>query len=148
MTAHPFPGPDEIRGVEHAAVIDLMTHDPQTDEVEIVMFEPRPWDAGEAQLYELQEKMNAYLSFALDGELADTYPQLVGKPLRVVLRCRAEPPAPAVEFLAAVREQIALQGIDLEVRYAEPGEDAIEGTAPSVPQSAPPCGACGCHPAG
>ena len=137
MTAYAFPQPDEIRGIAHPAVIDLMTHDPKTDEVELVMFEARPWEEGEAQLFELQEKMNAYLSFALDGEFAETYPGLIGKPLRVVLRCRAEPPAPAVEFLAAVREQIALQGIDLEVRYADPapGESSC-GTG------------CGCHPAG
>ena len=83
------------------------------------MFEARPWSDDEAQLFELQEKMNAYLSFALDGEFAETYPQLVGKPLRVVLRCRTIPPTAAVEFLAKVREQIGLQGIDLEVRYAE-----------------------------
>ena len=117
MSAHAFPRPGERRGVSHPEVIDLLTHDPRNDQVELVMFEARPW-TGEAQLFELQEKLNAYLSFALDGEFAETYPQLVGKPLRVVLRCRAAPPAPAVELLAKVREQIALQGIDLEVRYA------------------------------
>jgi len=94
-----------------------MTHDEKTGEVELVMFEPRAWDGGEEQLFQLQEKMNAYLSFALDGEFAETYPQLVKQPLRVVLRCLDAPPAEAVEFLAAVREQIAFQGIDLEVRY-------------------------------
>jgi len=136
MSAYSFPSPGETRGVEHAAVIDLMTHDAHSDEVELVMFEPRAWAGGEAQLFELQEKMNAYLSFALDGEFAETYPQLVEKPLRVVLHCQTEPPPAAVEFLAAVREQIALQGIDLAVRYREPGD-------------AEACGhGCGCHPAG
>lgn len=118
MNVHAFPGPGERRGISHPEVIDLMTHDASSGEVELVMFEARPWSGGEGQLFELQEKMNAYLSFALDGEFAETYRQLVGKPLRVVLRCRTAPPAPAVEFLAKVREQIALQGIDLEVRYA------------------------------
>ena len=136
MSAHAFPSAGEKRGVEHAAVIDLMTHDATTEQVELVMFEPRPWDGGETQLFELQEKMNAYLSFALDGELAETYPQLVDQPLRVVLRCRAEPPPAAVEFLATVREQIALQGIDLEVRYADAPEGESRGTG------------CECHPSG
>ena len=102
-----------------------MTHDAKTDAVELVMFEPRAWDGGPEQLFQLQEKMNAYLSFALDGELAESYPQLVGKPLRVVLRCVDAPPSEAVEFLASVRGQIAFQGIDLEVLHQ--GESGCGG---------------------
>ena len=124
LNAHTLPQPGEQRGIEHTGVIDLMTHDARTGEVELVMFEPRAWDGGEEQLFQLQEKMNAYLSFALDGEFAETYPQLAGQPLRVVLRCLDVPPPEAVEFLAAVREQIAFQEIDLEVRYRG---DEIEG---------------------
>jgi hypothetical protein len=112
-----FPAPGEQRGVEHTAVIDLLTHDPGTGQVELVMFEPRTWHGGEAQLFQLQEKLNAYLSFALDGEMAEAYPNLADKPLCVVLRCVEAPPLGAVEFLSQVREQIALQGIALEVRY-------------------------------
>lgn len=122
MSPHTFPQPGERRGIEHAGVIDLITHDPASGQVELVMFEPRAWGGGEEQLFQLQEKMNAYLSFALDGELAEAHPELVNKPLRVVLRCVELPPPPAVEFLTHVREQIALQGIDLEVRYAREGE--------------------------
>jgi hypothetical protein len=102
-------------------VIDLLTHDPSSGQVELVMFEPRPWDGEEEQLFQLQEKLNAYLSFALDGEMAEAHPELMDKPLRVVLRCVDAPPSDAVEFLTHVREQIALQGIDLEVRYAREG---------------------------
>ena len=127
---HAFPTPDERRGVEHTGVIDLIGHDAANGRVELVMFEPRAWGGGEEQLFELQEKLNAYLSFALDGEMADAYPQLATLPLCVVLRCMEAPSAEAVELLVQVREQIALQGIDLEVRYSREGE----------------CGTgCGCH---
>jgi hypothetical protein len=118
---HAFPGPGEHRGVEYSGVIDLLTHDAASGRAELVLFEPRPWRGGEAQLFQLQEKLNAYLSFALDGEMAEAYPQLVGVPLRIVLRCFEAPPPEAVDFLAKVREQIALQDIDLEVRYAREG---------------------------
>lgn len=113
-----FPKAGDRRGVEYAEVIDLLTHDPHAGKVELVMFEGRPWDGGEEQLFQLQEKLNAYISFALDGELADTYPELANQPLSVVLRCLEMPPSEAVEFLAKVREQVALQGIDLVVSYA------------------------------
>lgn len=129
-----FPEPDEQRGVEFTGVIDLLTQDAESKRVELVMFETRPWDEGEEQLFQLQEKINAYLSFALDGEMLETYPQLEGAPLRLVLRCFEMPPPPAVEFLQHVREQIALQDIDLEVRYSkDPGAGGCGS------------GGCGCH---
>ena len=104
------------RGVEHAGVIDLLAHEVASDEVALVMVEPRPWDGSELRLFQLQEKINAYLSFALDGEMAEAYPALIGKPLRLQLEC-ASPPDPAtLRFLAVVRDQIAFQGIKLEVR--------------------------------
>jgi len=118
---HAFPSPGEHRGVEYAEVIDLLTHDPSSGQVELVMFEPRPWDGGEEQLFQLQEKLNAYMSFVLDGEMADEHPELVGKPLRLVLRCVEMPSRAAVEFLSQVREQIALQDIGFEVRYQREG---------------------------
>ena len=117
-----FPEAGERRGVEFAEVIDLLAHNASTGRVELVMFEPRPWDGGEEQLFQLQEKLNAYMSFALDGEMTDTYPELVDKPLAVVLRCLQLPSSEAVEFLSQVREQIALQGIELEVSYAVEGK--------------------------
>jgi hypothetical protein len=137
METHPlsFPKPGERRGVEHAAIIDLITRDAAGGRVELVMFEPRPWldgDEAEAQLFQLQEKLNAYMSFALDGEMAEAYPELATQPLRLVLQCMDVPPPPAVEFLSHVREQIALQDIDLEVRYARE-ESGGCGTG------------CGCH---
>ena len=67
-----------------------MAHDPKTDEVMLTMVERRAWNGGEPQLFELQEKFNAYLSFALDGELAETYPALADKRVRVRLESDAQ----------------------------------------------------------
>ena len=60
-------------GIKDTATIDVIAQDPQPGVVVLVMREPRPWDGGERQLFELQEKINAYLSFALDGEMAAAY---------------------------------------------------------------------------
>jgi hypothetical protein len=102
-------------GVEHAGVIDLLVHDTKTDRVTITMVEPRPWDGSKRQLFQLQEKFNSYLSFILDGEMAEAYPTLVEKPLLVRLECATPPDATTIRMLEMVREQIAFQGIDLEV---------------------------------
>lgn len=120
------------RGVEHAHVIDIVADDAKTGEVVLIMLEPRPWDGSELRLFQLQEKINAYLSFALDGEMAESYPALMGRPLRLQLDCAGMPDSTVVEFLGVVREQIGFQNINLEVRVM--GEQG--------------CGeGCDCHPA-
>ena len=96
-------------------MIDQIAHDPQSDAVTMTMVERRAWDGSERQLFQLQEKFNAYLSFALDGELAEAYPALAGKPLRVRLECVEAPDEGVLHFLGLVREQVAFQGIEIEV---------------------------------
>ena len=108
--------PPRARGLEQAGVIDALLRDSRSGELWLVMVERRPWTGGEEQLFQLQEKLNAYVSFALDGELADAHPELVGQPLRIILDTTHAPSAAAVEFLAAVRTQLEFQAIALEVR--------------------------------
>ena len=118
-----------LKGLEHAGVIDLLGFHPSSGEVLLTMVETRPWTDGSPQLYQLQEKLNAYLSFILDGEMLEAYPQFACKPVRVRLECAA-PPGPAeMAFLQHVHEQTELQGIAFEVD--------VVGTA---------CGDCGCTP--
>ena len=127
-----------LKGVEHAGVIDALVHDPETDAVTLLMVEPRPWDGSELRLFQLQEKINAYLSFALDGEMYEAFPQLEGKPLRLILDCLTAPDSTSLGFLGMVRDQIAFQGITLEVRAAGPGPEGTE--------SGGGCGSgCGCR---
>ena len=121
---------ESLRGVEHPHVIDVVAQDAQTDEVALIMLEPRPWDGSERQIFQLQEKINAYLAFALDGEMAEAYPELAGKALRLQLDCLTMPEGEILGFLSHVREQIAFQGINLEVRVM-----GREGCGP----------ACACH---
>ena len=79
------------KGIEHAGVIDFLGFDSKSSEVLMVMVERRPWQDVDGQLFQLQEKLNAYLSFALDGEMIEAYPQFRGKRLRILLEC-SEPP--------------------------------------------------------
>jgi hypothetical protein len=105
--------------LEHASVIDMIIYEPATDESVLIMVESRAWDGSEERLFQLQEKMNAYLSFALDGEMAAAYPALAMKQLRVQLETVHMPDPAALQFLQHVYDQIALQGIKLEVRVKE-----------------------------
>lgn len=105
----------EPSGLERADVIDLFAHDTKSDEVLLAMFESRPWDDSDLQLFQLQEKFNAYVSFLLDGELAEAHPELASKNARIELRCAEMPEGRALDLLNAIHDQLALQEIRVEV---------------------------------
>ena len=96
-------------------VIDVVAEDTKTGEVVLVMNEPNEWDGSDQQLLALQERFNAYVSFLLDGALADAHPELAGKPARIELRCAHIPDASAIELLGLIHDQLTFQEIKLEV---------------------------------
>src|SRR5437868_2701880 len=117
-------------GVANPTVIDLFGFDSGRGEVLLVMNEPRPWDGGDEQLHQLQEKFNAYASFILDGEMTSAHPELAGKKARIELRCDQVPKESALALLQAIHDQLELQEISVEV----------------VVQAQGSCGEdCGCH---
>jgi len=110
-TNSPPPG----SGIEQAGMLDAFAHDTREDVLVLAMFETRSWEHGERQLFQLQEKLNAYVSFILDGEMKENFPHLQGKPVRIELRTSEEPSEKAMGFLGRARDQLALQQISLEV---------------------------------
>ena len=111
---------------DRTGVIDLIAHDPKTDEVVLVMDEPDEWDGSDEQLLALQERFNVYVSFLLDGEMAEAHPELAGKPARIELRCAHMPDTRALELLGLIHDQLAFQEIKLEV---------IVGNEPPLPKA-------------
>ena len=118
-------------GVENAHVIDVITFDDKKGEVTLAMREPRAWDGSDVRLFQLQEKINAYLSFALDGEMNEAYPAFAGREIRLRLDCAAEPDARTLDFIRIVREQIGYQGIAFDVNTGAVGAQQAEGHAHS-----------------
>jgi hypothetical protein len=103
------------KAAERIGVIDLIAYDPTRDEAVLVMNQPDRWDGSEAQLHELQERFNTYVSFLLDGEFAECNPELANKRARIEVRCRDVPNGPALDLLGAIHDQLAFQEIKLEV---------------------------------
>ena len=104
---------------ERTGLIDVIAHDAKTGEVVLVMNEPNEWDSSDEQLLTLQERFNTYVSFLLDGEMAEAHPELVGKPTRIELRCAHMPETRALELLGHIHDQLAFQEIRLEVVVRE-----------------------------
>jgi hypothetical protein len=109
------PQSSKPKSHHHIDLIDVIGHDPKTDEAVLVMDEPAPWDGSDARLHELQERFNTYASFLLDGEFAECNPGLAAKPLRIEVRCAHMPDARALDLLGAIHDQLAFQEIKLEV---------------------------------
>ena len=102
-------------------VIDVIAHDPKRGEVVLVMDELHEWNGSDEQLFSLQERFNAYASFLLDGEMAETHPELAGKPAQIELRCAQMPDERALELLGQIHDQLAFQEIRLEVVVRDAG---------------------------
>jgi hypothetical protein len=119
-----------MNGLEHPGVLDAFAHDTRANKVVLAMYEGRPWSGEDWQLFQLQEKLNAYVSFVLDGELAEGFPDLVGKPVEIQLRSLHEPDARTLELIERVRQQLTLQ----QIAFAVIRIDEDEGT----------CGMTGC----
>jgi Family of unknown function (DUF6572) len=101
--------------LDRTGLIDVVAQDPKTRAVVLVMNEPNEWDGSDEQLLALQERFNAYVSFLLDGEMAETHPEFAGKRARIELRCAHMPDASALELLGLIHDQLAFQEIKLEV---------------------------------
>ena len=107
--------PETSTNKNRPGVIDVIAHDAKTGEVVLVMNESNEWDGSDGQLFSLQERFNAYVSFLLDGEMAEGHPEFAGKPARIELRCAHVPEARSLELLGHIYDQLAFQEIRLEV---------------------------------
>jgi len=107
---------------DRTGVIDIIAHDHKTGEVVLVMNKPSEWDGSDEQLFSLQERFNAYVSFLLDGEMTEAHPELAGKAARIELRCAHMPDARALELLGLIYDQLAFQDIQLAVVVSNEAE--------------------------
>lgn len=123
-------------GLEFPGVLDALVHDSAAGKAILAMYERRPWEGGDQQLGQLQDKMNSYLSFALDGEMTEAFPQLAGQPLEIQLRTVHEIDLRAADLIRRMREQLAFQQIGFEV---------IQTSAEEMDGPAEGGGSCGCQ---
>ena len=107
--------PQDSKIKDRVGVIDVIAHEAKTGEVILVMNESQSWDGSDEQLLALQERFNAYVSFLLDGEMAESHPELAGKRTRIEVRCTHMPDTRALELLGLMHDQLAFQEIKMEV---------------------------------
>ena len=107
-------------GVENPMLLDLITVDPATDKVVLTMIERRAWGASARQFQQIEEKINRYLGYVLDGFLAEHHPAYEGKRVQIRLQCAEEPHGEAIRFVAAATQAVQAEGIEFVVAVAAP----------------------------
>jgi hypothetical protein len=105
-------------GVENPMLMDLITTDVASGRVVLVMVERRAWGASPRQFAQIEEKINRYLGYVLDGFLAQQYPRYAGREVAIRLDCAEAPSGQAERFVAAAAHAIRAQGLEFELRVA------------------------------
>jgi len=105
-----------MSGVQNAKVVDLVTHDPKTDEYVLIMVETRAWDGSDERLQQISEKVENYVSFALYGQMTKLYPEALGKRIRLQLDCEIPPDQKTSRFLERIRKRLEEEGFRFIVR--------------------------------
>lgn len=62
----------------------------------------------------LQEKLNAYASFVLDGKMRELYPYAQARDVRIVVHSRGQAPRSALDLIDMVREALVKDGVKLD----------------------------------
>ena len=83
--------------------------------VVLSMFEERPWDGSEERLRQLEEKVNAYLSFVLDGHMAEQHPDIDAKQVQIQLNYTGAMDSRTREMLPSIELTLAEYGIDFSI---------------------------------
>ncbi len=67
--------------------IDLITETPETGAFNLILVEEGPWPSGseESQLRRLQDRLYDCVDAAVDGHIAERYPQSRGRPIVIRL---------------------------------------------------------------
>ncbi len=85
--------------------------------IDLVIVQDQQWTGSDAQLASLQDKVQTYVSFALDGGLAQQFPDAEGRPWRIMLKClTGEPDARTSETLAVLASRLPEYGGSLLIR--------------------------------
>ena len=103
-------------GVENPNTVDLIEVEPASGQVVLVMIERRDWDGGPHQLHQIEEKINRYMGYVLDGHLTAQYPQHTGHSIQIRLDCAQPPHGNAADFVAAAERAVRAHGLAFVVR--------------------------------
>lgn len=114
------------------AIIDLIARSKNGRYDLVFVIEQGEWEQHGA-LYALQEKLNTYSSYALDGAMTERYPESEGQSKVIRIMSVDRPPDEAVQFLMKVEALLMPEGLQLKLERI--GGDATDGSEGSPADS-------------
>lgn len=96
-------------------VIDFIARD-NDDGVILICVDEATWDGSTERVVALQDKLQAYAVYAIDGALVRDHAELAGKAVRIELRCVHPPDAVTMHFLAVFQEVLMERGLPLTIK--------------------------------
>jgi hypothetical protein len=94
--------------------IDAVAVTPEEDAILLYIFERDGWTGADEQLFSLQEKIQTYVGYALDGQLNRDYPGTMGLPWRIVIESQKGPPdSRSAEMIDGLAGPVRRYGSDL-----------------------------------
>jgi len=110
----PSRGP-ELSGLDNPGRVDLVSV-PAVGPVELVLHAAGEWDGSEQRQILLQEKLNRYLEYVVDGELAEAYPAATGRDWIVVILCDHAPDTRTSAYFQQADRELQRSGGGLQVQ--------------------------------
>jgi hypothetical protein len=104
--------------IEDTQVIDIISTDPNAEEVVLTATDHLEW-GGKEHLMTLQDKLNAYIAFIESGEIFESYPNAKGKKLKIDVVCKYQPDEEGRKFLAQCGEAVENAGFGFGYRVHE-----------------------------
>ena len=97
--------------------VDLVGLAPSADAVELFIVQDMPWTGSDAQMKSFQDKVQTYVSYAVDGQMATAYPETQGLPWRIVLHAQTGPPDKrTAKAIAVLSARLPAHGGEFETR--------------------------------
>jgi len=103
-----------MSGIADTNILDVVAQDADGTYM-LVMIEDRPWDTDPIQAEQLQEKINTYANYILDGSFTRQYPETEGRPVRIRLDCTESPTGHFAHVIDHATDQLDALGIDFVV---------------------------------
>ncbi|AKH21598.1 DUF6572 domain-containing protein [Sedimenticola thiotaurini] len=98
--------------IEQENVIDIIANNEEKGYVSLVISDHLEWDEKNEKLLILQNKINAYITFAESGQIYEEYPSAKGLNVNIQLTCMHPPNEEGTKFLGLVQPVIEEAGFN------------------------------------
>lgn len=107
------------QGINQPDVIDEVAYDPDNEELALIMHANEDWSKDDARISEIKAKSSKYIEFAMNGQMAEAFPDHADGKIRIQLDCQFLPNDKVMTFLEELNKILMKGGMRLVVNCTE-----------------------------